>query len=35
VLIDTFAARNQACDGRFVHQVRMVKPRRRSQPGGR
>jgi hypothetical protein len=25
VLIDTIAARNQACDGRFVHQVRMVK----------
>jgi hypothetical protein len=24
-LIDTIAARNQACDGRFVHQVRMVK----------
>jgi hypothetical protein len=25
VLIDTIAAHNQACDGRFVHQVRMVK----------
>jgi hypothetical protein len=25
ILIDTIAARNQACDGRFVRQVRMVK----------
>ena len=25
VLIDTIAARNQACNGRFVRQVRMVK----------
>lgn len=25
VLIDTIATRNQTCDGRFVHQVRMVK----------
>lgn len=24
-LIDTISARNQACDGRFVHQVRMAK----------
>lgn len=24
-LIDTIATRNQACDGKFVHQVRMVK----------
>ena len=25
ILIDTIAERNQACDGRFVHQVRMAK----------
>lgn len=25
VLIDTIAARNQQCDGRFVHQVRMAR----------
>ena len=25
MLIDTISTRNQACDGRFVHQVRMVK----------
>ena len=25
VLIDTIAARNQLCDGKFIHQVRMIK----------